>query len=88
MVYHDVTYFVSNTVEDPTKWDGKSVTIKGDLQTKRVANGAAEGRDLWIPSCVARSIEPGDESLTVAMPAGKKPVASTPAPEDDDQIPF
>lgn len=81
--YWDVTTFSKDTT-DQAPPDGASVTVKGSLSRRKPQDGSRG----WTTELVARSIEPGDESLTVAMPAGKKPVASTPAPEYDDQIPF
>lgn len=87
VAWYDVTYFVSNAVEDPTKWDGKSVTIKGDIETRPPLPSDANRK--WTVQLIARSIEPGDESLTVAMPvkAGRKPAQAIGLSEADD-VPF
>ena len=60
--YHDVTAFASDGLSFE---DGQSVTVKGSISRRKPKDGERN----WTTELIAREVQPGDENLTVAMPA-------------------
>lgn len=85
--YWDVTTFSRDGLSFV---EGASVTVRGTLSKRK----PPEGQRNWTTELIAREVKPGDENLTVAMPArkqgGKSASASHQTAEatDDDNIPF
>jgi len=65
--------------------EGESVTIKGDVQLAKKKDGEKYGH----LQCIARTILPGDESQTPALPtkSGRAPNPES-VPQDDTDVPF